>query len=35
MAKSPRPWTVTPHSPIQKLEENLWVVTSNVPGTPM
>jgi hypothetical protein len=35
MGKSPRPWTVTPHSPIQKLEENLWVVTSNVPGTPM
>jgi hypothetical protein len=35
MAKAPRPWTVTPHSPIQKLEDNLWLITSNVPGTPM
>jgi hypothetical protein len=35
MAKAPRPWIVTPHSPLQKLEENLWTVESNVPGTPM
>ncbi len=35
MAKPPRPWTVTPHTPINKLEDNLWVVESNVPGTPM
>jgi hypothetical protein len=35
MPKASRPWTVTPHSPFQKLEDNLWLVTSNVPGTPM
>ena len=35
MPKAPRPWTVTPHSPFQKLEDNIWLVTSNVPGTPM
>lgn len=32
MAKRNRPWTVTPHSPIEKLEDNLWVVESQVPG---
>lgn len=35
MAKAERPWIVTPHGPIQKLEENLWAVDSIVPGTPM
>src|ERR1700740_1248869 len=35
MQKKPRPWTVTPHTPLRKLEDNLWVVESNVPGTPM
>jgi len=35
MAKAPRPWIVTPHTPIQKLEDNIWTVDSNVPGTPM
>jgi hypothetical protein len=35
MPKNRRPWIVTPHSPIEKLTENLWLVTSNVPGTPM
>ncbi len=35
MPKAPRPWIVTPHSPIEKLEDNLWVVTSQVPGAPM
>ena len=30
----PRPWTVSPHGPIGKLEENLWVVegASPTPG---
>src|SRR5215472_763509 len=35
MAKPPRPWIVTPHSPLQKLEDNLWLVTSPVPGFSM
>jgi hypothetical protein len=35
MAKAERPWIVTPHSPLQKLEENVWTVESRVPGTPM
>lgn len=26
-----RPWTVSPHGPIVKLEENLWVVEGQVP----
>lgn len=34
MAKPPRPWIVTRHGPLQQLEENLWVVTSDVPGFP-
>ncbi|MES1209454.1 MAG: hypothetical protein ABUS79_26245 [Pseudomonadota bacterium] len=34
MAKSPRPWTVTPHGPLEKLEENLWAVEGDVPGVP-
>ena len=32
MAKPPRPWTVVPHSPIEKLEANLWAIESPVPG---
>lgn len=32
MAKPNRPWTVTPHSPLEKLEDNLWTVESQVPG---
>ncbi len=35
MAKPRRPWTVTPHSPIEKLDDNLWAVTSQVPGLPV
>ena len=35
MAKPPRPWTVTPHDPIRKLEENLWDVEGSLPGVPM
>lgn len=27
----PRPWIVTPHQPVQKLEDNLRVVTSGLP----
>lgn len=35
MPKSPRPWIVTRHDPIQKLEENLWTVAGDVPGVPI
>jgi hypothetical protein len=28
---TPREWIVTPHGPIEKLEENLWVVEGTVP----
>lgn len=31
MSRTPRPWTVSPHGPILKLEENLWVVEGQVP----
>lgn len=34
MARAPRPWTVTRHDPIEKLEENLWAVQGDVPGIP-
>src|SRR5258708_6737800 len=34
MAKPPRPWIVTRHDPIQKLDDNLWVVEGDVPGIP-
>jgi hypothetical protein len=34
MAKSPRPWIVTRHDPIEKLEDNLWAVAGDVPGIP-
>jgi len=30
----PRPWTVAPHDPIEKLEDNLWAVDGEVPGVP-
>lgn len=29
-----RPWTVTKHRPIDKLDDNLWVVEGKVPGLP-
>jgi hypothetical protein len=35
MAKAPRPWTVTPHKPLEKVDENLWTVESAVPGLPV
>lgn len=31
--KTRRPWTVLPHSALQKIDDNLWVVENNVPGT--
>ncbi len=34
MAKPPRPWIVTRHDPIQKLDDNLWIVEGDVPGIP-
>jgi hypothetical protein len=34
MAKPPRPWIVTKHGPLQKLENNLWVVDGQVPNLP-
>ncbi|HEX2573906.1 MAG TPA: hypothetical protein VH877_30435 [Polyangia bacterium] len=34
MAKPPRPWIVTPHGPIEKLDDNLWAVDGEVPGMP-
>jgi hypothetical protein len=34
MAKPPRPWIVTRHDPIEKLEDNLWAVQGDVPRIP-
>jgi hypothetical protein len=34
-AKPPRPWTVTPHGPVERIDENLWAVESDVPGVPL
>ncbi|HEY6910939.1 MAG TPA: hypothetical protein VI356_16300 [Myxococcales bacterium] len=31
----PRPWTVLPHRPVEKLQENLWTVEANLPRGPM
>ena len=31
----PRPWTVLEHSPLQKLESNLWEVEGAVPSLPL
>lgn len=31
----PRPWTVLPHRPIEKLLENLWTVEGDLPRGPM
>jgi len=35
MPKTPRPWIVTQHGPIEQLDDNLWAVESQVPGIPM
>jgi len=32
MPRSHRPWIVTPHRPIEKLDENLWALSSSLPG---
>jgi hypothetical protein len=32
MTKPPRPWTVLPHGPLEKLEENLYAIEGEVPG---
>jgi hypothetical protein len=34
VAKPPRPWIVTPHGPLTRVEDNLWTVDSVVPGIP-
>ena len=34
MPRPPRPWIVTRHDPIEKLEDNLWAVQGDVPGVP-
>lgn len=34
MAKAPRPWTVTRHGQLEKLDDNLWAVEGDVPGAP-
>jgi hypothetical protein len=34
MPKPPRPWTVMPHGPLVRLDDNLWAVESDVPGIP-
>src|SRR4051812_18623689 len=31
MANTPRPWTVLPHQPLEKVEDNLWMVDSSLP----
>ncbi len=31
----PRPWTVFPHRPIEKLQENLWSVEADLPHGPL
>jgi hypothetical protein len=35
MPKAPRPWIVTRHDPIEKVEDNLWTVQGDVPGVPI
>jgi hypothetical protein len=32
MPNAPRPWIVTPHTPIEKLDDDLWALESEVPG---
>jgi hypothetical protein len=31
----PRPWTVLPHRPLEKLQENLWTVEADLPQGPL
>lgn len=32
---APRPWIVAPHTPLEKLDENLWTVEGTFPERPM
>ena len=32
MAKPSRPWTVTRHDPLERLDDNLWAINGDVPG---
>jgi hypothetical protein len=32
MTRPPRPWTVLPHGPLEKLDENLYAIEGEVPG---
>lgn len=34
MPATPRPWIVTPHTPLEKHEDNLWTVDAEMPGFP-
>src|SRR5579883_549774 len=34
MPKPERPWQVTPHKPIEKLDDNLWTVRGHIPDRP-
>ncbi len=34
MSGRPRPWTVTRHGPLERIDENLWGVEADVPGIP-
>jgi hypothetical protein len=33
--RPPRAWTVLPHGPVERIDENLWAVESDVPGVPL
>ena len=33
--KEQRPWAVTPHNPIEKIDDNLWAVEAKMPGMPI
>jgi|LNFM01.1.fsa_nt_gb hypothetical protein len=35
MAETPRPWTVLPHSPIEKLSDRVWTVAGAQPQIPL
>jgi len=32
MTNHARPWTVLPHGPVEKLDDNLWTVAGDLPG---
>jgi hypothetical protein len=34
MSTTPRPWTVSPHGPLEQLDENLFAIEGDVPGIP-